>query len=166
MGQRHGYAFEAEISKSLRTLRDTFHHKLADTHAFSKCPRCGYDLRIILPKQPGDFLVVRRGHAIMLECKSTRNAVSWNVHSIRPHQLEAAVKWEKAGGTYWFLLCRRVPYQMKVWAIRPNEVLNIMAGMRTKNQVRWAEVIKRSIELERNTKRRSWVGLGNVLDTR
>ena len=100
----------------------------------------------------------------MLECKSTRNAVSWNVHSIRSHQLEAAIKWEKAGGTYWFLLCRRVPYQMMVYALRPHHVLAMMATMTTKNQVRWSEVVERGIALERNTKRRTWVGLGEVLD--
>ncbi len=165
MGQRHGYTFEAEIARALKSLRNTYYHKLPDTHAFNpRCPSCGRDPRLILPKQPADFLVIRNGVPYLVECKSSRNALSYNIKYIRTHQIESAREWEAAGGKYYFAICRRVPYDMQVYMVPLGGLFQIMAKMTNKTMVSW-EIIEMFSDavLERNTKRKTWTGIGKVL---
>ena len=165
MGTRHGYEFEREIQQSLARMPSVWAMKLIDTRmAQSKCIHCGNPVSgIIIPKQPADFLCVRHGKATFIECKSTRNSVSFDLNLIKPHQLQAGINLERKGAKYWFLLCRRIPYQMGVWALRPNHILLIRKNMTTKGAVKWPVIqgyaLNGGRKIKRDTKRGLWTGL-------
>jgi len=164
-----GYAFEHETSTSLRAIPDTFVLKLVDTHllqGFAYCANCESRItedrkfrgNLILPRQPSDFLVVRAGKPFFIECKSSRNTVSYNIEYIAVHQLEYAFEVEKVGAMSWFVLTKRKPREMEAWALRPGELAEIIANMKTKAAVRWTTIAQVGRPLEHDTKDKMWQG--------
>ncbi len=118
-----------------------------------------------MPKQPADFLVLYRGRHFLIEAKSRRNATSFDMDGILPHQLASGLKWEKAGGTYYFILCKRVPFKMLCYVVPAPEIPKIRKGMKTKRYAKWGMIEEHAIAtLDRNTKSKVWEGLKGVLE--
>jgi penicillin-binding protein-related factor A (putative recombinase) len=164
--------FESETGRSLRAIPGVYVHKFPDTHAFrgfGYCPNCEAKLKskfpqeIILQKQPSDWLAVRNGKAYFIECKSTRNTVSYNITWIAEHQISDALEIEKAGGIYYFVLCRRKPLDMDAWVLLPKDILDIKKNMTTKAAVRWHVIEEVGYSLERDTKEKRWLGWETML---
>jgi hypothetical protein len=115
-----GYDFEREIDDSLtyiQTFDDRFWFmKLADTHAYnkfakilsSKLPQYAFISSFTMPKVPADFLIIRRGRAIFVECKSSRQSRYDLDMFISDHQHVWGHDIEILGeGSYFYILCNR-----------------------------------------------------------
>jgi len=159
-----GYEFERETGDSLRAIEGTYVHKLVDTHAFQYCPMCEARLNIILPKQPSDYLVVYRGHPIFIECKSSRNPISYNIKYIAVHQLEDAFAVEKSGAIYYFVISMRKPRNMEAYVLRPQQLAQVIANMTTKAAVRWSEIAAHGLSLDRDMHNQIWMGWEAILN--
>src|SRR6266487_3759302 len=127
--------FEIETGNSLRIVPGTWVHRIPDTNLFKGyglCANCEAKLtgpkqfhgNMMTQKQPSDWLAVRNGKAYFIECKSTTNPISYNMKWIAEHQITDGLEIEKAGGTYYFVLCRRKPRDMDAWVLLPSDVIN------------------------------------------
>lgn len=164
--RKAGYIFQSEITDSLKALKETkygkglYYERIVDTKAYGvRCQRCRYPIypNLILPKQPADHLFIIFGKICYLEEKSTRNDVSYNITWIKPHQLSMGFDIVAAGGHYYFLICKRVPFGMRLYALTPENLANAIMGMEFKTAIRWADVEKySSFSLKRNTTDATW----------
>lgn len=122
-----GYIFEKEVAESLDNLQvesPLFYMKMVDTHAFDSLRKEG----LILPKVPADYLIVYKGHAMFLECKSSRSKISYDLNWIKQHQIDSACDLEKAGATYYFLICNRSERnKFYILVLKPNTIRKLCA---------------------------------------
>lgn len=179
---RHGYIFESEIRLELYLLsqeKGLFFHRLVDTHAFKRLidyARKHGDrplANFTMPRQPADYMAVYRGQITFIECKSSKVKTSFSFKRAfyksqsGAYQLEQAHKILKAGGQYWFTICRRVPYEMKIYAIRPQVLQRLLNRVlrAKKASVKWEIVEKNATHIiERGTTSRPWIGVLPLVD--
>ena len=166
MSKKSGYSFQKEISQSLQKLKEDKYFKylywerIVDTRAYGvKCYRCHAPLfpKMMMPKQPADHLFIINGKICYLEEKSTENPVSYNITWIKPHQMRAGFEIEDAGGFYYFLLCKRIPYGMECYAITPDNFSDAILQMEYKNNIKWKMIADFSnFKLIRDMKLKTW----------
>lgn len=166
MSKRQGYQFQKEISQSLEKLKSEKYgrflwwERIVDTKAWGiKCYKCGAPLfpKMMMPRQPADHLFIINSKICYIEEKSSENDVSYNITWIKPHQLKSAYEITDAGGKYYFLLCRRVPFNMECFVLTPDELTDAILEMEYKTAIKWHNISKRaSMKLERDTKTKTW----------
>lgn len=166
MGKEHGYAYQKEVQDSLEYLKQTkygknlFWERIADTQSYgAKCQNCNTPFfpNIILPKVPADHRFLIYGKTCYIEEKASRNTTSYNVTYIKPHQLEAGFDIMDAGGQYYFIICKRIPFHMESFALTPNELTEAMKNMENKNSIKWGTLEKyASFKIQRNMKLKIW----------
>ena len=121
MVKNTGKNFENEIRRSLKS-GGQFFFRIRDTNDVSRFVK-----QAIAEKQPGDFMAVYRGRAILIECKTTRNLTAFPLHygtsrSIQAHQIKAGKIIERHGGLSFFLIRRDEPRSKTVYAVTPSQV--------------------------------------------
>ncbi len=182
---RHGYAYEGEIRSELVSIKKDvgdgiYFEKLVDTHMFKPLIRYaraqGYRTiaKFIIPRQPADFIVLYKGKVTFFECKSSKVHTSFNIKAAfhisksGRHQLEMSHKILKAGGSYWFLICRRIPYAMKTYVVHPKamqKLVNRVKRAKRKASIKW-EILEKdaTMVIEKGKMMRPWLGLEPLLD--
>ena len=112
-----GKAFESELMSSFKHWNEVggrthlFKMRISDTQDFIKI-----NPLIMIPKQPGDFFLVYKGRAILIEAKSTIMP-SFRTEWLRDGQREGLTSIEKASGEgYIFFSNRGSPN--RTWAVR------------------------------------------------
>ena len=141
-----GKKFEAEIRASLKDS-NCFWFRIQDTNDVSR-----FVNQAVAEKQPGDFLAVYEGKPILIECKTSRRTKSFplfygNTPSIPPHQIEGGVEMEASGGISFLLLRRDEPRKKRVWAIRPDGMIQLHLKA-TKKSVSWEEIANHPLSTE------------------
>lgn len=144
-----GKWFEKEVRKALIYLQDKhsdfWFQRIWDYKTFIRLNQ-----KFFAPKMIADFMAVHRGHFYALEAKTSQSP-RYNVEWIKAHQVESAIKVERAGGTYWFLICRRIKSigVKHLYALRPMQWIYLRdeaqhSGYRS---VTWEDIARNSIEL-------------------
>jgi penicillin-binding protein-related factor A (putative recombinase) len=141
-----GKKFEAEIRASLKDA-NCFWFRIQDTNDVSR-----FVNQAVAEKQPGDFLAVYEGMPILIECKTSRRTKSFPLFygktpSIPLHQIEGGIEMEASGGLSLFLLRRDEPRKKRVWAVRPDGIIQLH-HISKKKSVSWDEIEKHPLSFE------------------
>jgi len=141
-----GKKFEAEIRASLKDA-NCFWFRIQDTNDVSR-----FVNQAVAEKQPGDFLAVYEGMPILIECKTSRRIKSFPLFygktpSIPPHQIEGGVEMEASGGLSFFLLRRDETRKKRVWAVRPDGIIQLYSAAKKKS-IAWDEIEKHPLSFE------------------
>jgi penicillin-binding protein-related factor A (putative recombinase) len=91
---KKGLAFEKEVITSLRYF-------LPEAYIY-KFPNLKNSVAV-----PGDILLLHHGTLHCIECKSTQNAIAFDINLIRPKQVELAKRVYDSGGKYWLFISNR-----------------------------------------------------------
>jgi len=121
MVKNTGKNFENEIRRSLKS-GGQFWFRIQDTNDVSRFVK-----QAVAEKQPGDFMAVYRGRAVLIECKTTRNLTAFPLHygtarSVQAHQIKAGKIMERHGGLAFILIRRDEPRNKTVYAATPSQV--------------------------------------------
>ena len=110
--QDKGKDFEEDVRKELIYLQDNHRalcHRFYDTHSAG-----GF-----LPPQPGDFLSMIGGHALVIECKFSEKEPSLNrkylSSSVKDEQVAAMRLWMRAGASAIYLFKSELTQVLEVW---------------------------------------------------
>tara|TARA_R110000824_G_scaffold206523_3_gene391651 strand:+ start:1293 stop:1793 length:501 start_codon:yes stop_codon:yes gene_type:complete len=141
-----GKKFEAEIRASLKDA-NCFWFRIQDTNDVSR-----FVNQAVAEKQPGDFLAVYEGRPILIECKTSRRTKSFPLYyggtpSIPPHQIDFGLEMEASGGHSIFLLRKDEPRNKRVWAIRPDGIIQLYHKSKKKS-IPWDEIEKHPLSFE------------------
>ena len=139
-----GKNFEAEVRKSLKDT-DCFWFRIQDTNDVSRFVK-----QAIAEKQPGDFMMIKAGVPVLIECKTSKRETSFPLYyntkrAIPKHQVEAALEVREHGGQSFFLIRNDKPRNKRCFAVKPEDIEELYKT--TKKSVKWAEIEQVSVEL-------------------
>lgn len=152
--------FEIETQNSLQLMKQQegakfFYRRLPDTKSFQKVSKMAMFI-----KQPADFFAIHNGRNYLIECKSTKNIVSYCFDYIAEHQFEDLIEAKKAGGMSYFLLGRRglKKGEMACFAVDPETMLYLRESFHKINRksIKWNELYTYSIPLDRVQHEQAW----------
>ena len=142
---RKGKMFEAEVSKSLKSIESVepyfFYRRLLDS------ARVG--MRV-----PADFLVIHAGKARLFECKSSKQKVSFPFRNVAEHQIFDLLEAEEAGAISWLLIkhsCRKPT----VYAIPIKSWIRLIDNPKRKS-ITWDDLDKEADTILRKNKDNMW----------
>ena len=150
-----GKNFEMEVRKSLKDT-NCFWFRIQDTNDVSRFVK-----KAISEKQPGDFMVVKKGTAVLIECKTSRGATSYRLfygktRTIPPHQVEAAKQIEKHGGKAFFLIRKDATRNKEVWALTWRQIYKMYSHGKKRKSIKWQWVKENGIRVERLSSPLRW----------
>ena len=139
-----GKNFESEVRKSLKDT-DCFWFRIQDTNDVSRFVK-----QAIAEKQPGDFMMIKAGIPVLIECKTSKRETSFPLYyntkrAIPKHQVEAALEVREHGGQSFFLIRKDKPRNKRCFAVKPEDIEELYKT--TKKSVKWAEIERVSVEL-------------------
>ena len=141
-----GKLFEQEIRNSLKYIDNLWFMRIQDHSSYTHFMKKNVPIRI--PKTPGDFFAVYDGIPVLLEAKSSKSAISYNVSGyIKDHQLEENRNVIAAGGRAWFLINKRnKPRESQVWYVTTQDIEDLQNEKRRK-ALKWEDFpIEREIK--------------------
>ena len=127
-----GKLFEQEIRNSFRFIDDLWWFRINDHSSYQPFMKKNVPIRI--PKTPGDFFAVYKGIPALVEAKSSKSAISYNVSGyIKEHQLEENRNIIKSGGRGWFLINKRnKPRESQVWYLTAQDIEDLQISKKRK----------------------------------
>jgi len=148
---RQGQAFETMTRTALKRLADNPKNKLWFTRLWDFRSFIRLNPKFHVCKQPADFLVCYNGQFIFIECKSSQ-ANRFDPKNVKPHQEQAMLDTERAGGIYWLLIFHRgaSPSEHRLFALRPKDWFYLQShdneGFKTYT---WKQIEEQGKELHR-----------------
>lgn len=110
--QERGKSFEDDVRLELAFLQEhhrAMWHRFYDTHSAG-----GY-----LPPQPGDFLAMKSGHAVLIECKISETEPTltrkYLTSSVKDDQVSAMRVWIRAGATAIYVFKSELSQSLEIW---------------------------------------------------
>jgi len=148
-----GKNFESEVRKSLNDV-DCFWFRIQDTNDVSRFVK-----QAIAEKQPGDFMMIKSGVPVLIECKTSKRETSFPLYynkkrAIPIHQVDAALEVREHGGESYFLLRRDKPRHKRCFAVKPQDIKDFYDT--PKKSVKWVEIEKVATELPAISKPLRW----------
>tara|TARA_R100001594_G_scaffold23236_3_gene45056 strand:+ start:12820 stop:13332 length:513 start_codon:yes stop_codon:yes gene_type:complete len=148
MGKKDtGKQFESEIRRSLKDA-NCFWFRIQDTNDVARF----LPAQAVAEKQPGDFMSIYQGMAVLIECKTSKRETSFPLYykdtrSIPEHQVDAAKRVEQHGGRAFFLIRHDQHRDKKVYAMTWRQINNLYKGKR--KSVKWEHIKTRAIPVKR-----------------
>ncbi len=127
---KKGLAFEKEVINSLRYF-------LPKPYIY-KFPNLKNSVAV-----PGDILLLHHGTLHCIECKSTQNAIAFDINLIRPKQVELAKRVYDSGGKYWLFISNRCCNRNITTFILDEFTAFGLSNSEIKN-IKWSDIEKRS----------------------
>jgi|TARA_R100001530_G_scaffold127635_1_gene96921 recombination protein U len=142
-----GKQFESEVRRSLKNT-NCFWFRIQDTNDVARF----LPAQAVAEKQPGDFMSVYQGMAVLIECKTSKRQTSFPLYykdtrSIPEHQVEAAKRIEQNGGRAFFLIRQDQHRDKKVYAMTWRQITNLYKSKR--KSVKWEHIKSRAIPVRR-----------------
>ena len=156
MVKNTGKNFENEIRRSLKK-GGQFWFRIQDTNDVSR-----FVNKAVAEKQPGDFMAVYRGRAVLIECKTTRNLTAFpllygKARAIPTHQVKAGKIMERHGGLSFFLIRRDEPRNKECYAITPDQMAYLYDSFgKSRKSVPWSWFDKHTTKVDRLAKPIRW----------
>jgi recombination protein U len=142
-----GKQFESEIRRSLKDT-NCFWFRIQDTNDVARF----LPAQAVAEKQPGDFMSVYQGIAVLIECKTSKRQTSFplfynKTRAIPEHQVEAAKRIEQNGGRAFFLIRQDQSRNKKVYAMTWRQIHNLYKTKR--KSVKWDNIKERATPVHR-----------------
>ena len=139
---RLGKRFEGETRDTFKYFANLFRGDLYWFRLYD-----WYDMQRKLPprKQPADFVVIYKGQASLIECKSCMQTSFPFEKNIKQHQRDSLMSWHRAGGKAYILFQRIIEtdsIEKRVFALEITQfevLLNAIAKSGRKS-MKWEEI--------------------------
>ena len=154
--QQAGKWFEQEVRDALMKLmeqeNDFWFQRIWDYKTFIKLNQ-----KFFAPRMIADYMAVHRGQFYALEAKTSKSS-RYSIKWVKDHQVESALKIQRAGGIYWFLICQRFATirTKRLYALRPEQWIYLAnkakkAGYKS---ISWFDMQRICLELHKSG--RTW----------
>lgn len=135
-----GKAFEQEIARTFPNIQRCFCYKFPDTHYYR-----AFRPEAVIPQVPSDFMVIHNNKVVFLECKSSRNKISYNFDYIPKKQVDMGCNISSCGVDYYFLICNRSTrnhhYLLIFSPLQVSEIKSYLEKI-NKKSMKWSELEK------------------------
>jgi len=137
--QAAGNRLEDKTQEALKEIES-----LCDARMYRYPDKKAAGVRGFAQKAPADYGLLIAGHHHRIECKASvkhGSLVDCLKTSVKDHQMTAAKKQIRAGGSYWILFASELTYSLELWNAK--DLMKAYYTPRVKPNIRYAADVRK-----------------------